>query len=225
VDTSASVGQAGGGVGGAQPPATTSAPVMTVQSAPMAGSPVAAVSGNVAVTPADEGGEGGETPGEGGGGEASGIEAAKQAEGQGGAWASYDLSGVDWGDPNVSAQMDRVASDVSLEGETNLDVFDPYSGHTITDIDLINGGTLWEEKSAWWAQDDNAWVAKNIYGKFESYLEARRYLPARYANAPIGFAFEQAPDVPLGAAVVNAVDQLRADNPSVTIYLQWEYPK
>jgi hypothetical protein len=53
----------------------------------------------------------------------------------------------------------------------------PSTGNLITDIDLVENGVLWEEKSAVFATDIARWVSKHIIGKFHSYMRARQQLP------------------------------------------------
>ncbi|HUB69610.1 MAG TPA: RHS repeat-associated core domain-containing protein [Acidimicrobiales bacterium] len=110
----------------------------------------------------------------------------------------------------------------SLDGATNYQVNDPADpGRTITDIDRIEDGTLWEEKSATNAPDPEQWIQKQVVNKFYSYLDARQYLPG-YENAPIGFDFTSSgADPAFQAQVDQAIENLRAANPGVTIKLQW----
>ncbi|HEY8372661.1 MAG TPA: hypothetical protein VIL00_07955 [Pseudonocardiaceae bacterium] len=111
---------------------------------------------------------------------------------------------------------------VNLEGKRELVVDDPKDpGRTITDIDHIENGVLWEEKSAVTAADINKWISKHIYKKFNSYLDARQYIPG-YEQAPIGFRFTNpGADPAFKAAVESAVAKLRADNPGVKIIVEW----
>jgi hypothetical protein len=110
----------------------------------------------------------------------------------------------------------------SLEGKRDHVVDDPADpSRTITDIDRIEDGVLWEEKSATGAVNIDKWVAKHIDKKFDSYLEARRHLPG-YEEAPIGFKFtEPVADPEFRSAVEDAVDGLRKSHPDVTIRLEW----
>ncbi|WP_433349662.1 hypothetical protein [Micromonospora sp. CA-111912] len=73
-----------------------------------------------------------------------------------------------------------------LEGKRDYDVYDPESGDRITDIDHIEGGVLWEEKSAIFG--DESWLNKHVNRKVDACLRARQNLPG-YENAPIGFRF------------------------------------
>lgn len=109
-----------------------------------------------------------------------------------------------------------------LDGKKNYPVVNPTTGKTITDIDLIQGGVLWEEKSAVFAGDIQAWVNRHIKQKFESYMEARKLLPG-YENAPIGFKFTAGKpvDAAFEAAIVKEIDLLRQANPGVQIRLEW----
>jgi hypothetical protein len=108
-----------------------------------------------------------------------------------------------------------------LEGERGVEVRDPATGNLITDIDSVENGILWEEKSAGFATDATKWVNKHITGKFNSYMKARQQLPG-YENAPIGFRFPGKPaDPALEQAITNEVEALRQANPGVDIRLEW----
>jgi hypothetical protein len=110
----------------------------------------------------------------------------------------------------------------NLEGRRDYVVVDPADpSRTITDIDHIEDGTLWEEKSATSAVNIDKWVAKHIDKKFGSYLEARRNLTG-YEEAPIGFKFtEPNADPEFVSAVEEAVGGLRKSHPDVKIRLEW----
>jgi hypothetical protein len=100
-------------------------------------------------------------------------------------------------------------------------VDDPANpGRTITDIDHVEDGVLWEEKSATWAGDEEAWVDKHVTKKLSSYVEARQHLPG-YENAPIGIRFTE-PNVQrsLQREVEGAVTKFRQDNPGVDVRLE-----
>lgn len=108
-----------------------------------------------------------------------------------------------------------------LEGARGVEVRDPATGNLITDIDAVEYGVLWEEKSAVFATDVAKWVRKHITGKFHSYLKARQQLPG-YQHAPIGFRFPGKPaDPALEQAISNEVDSLRKANPGVDVRLEW----
>lgn len=129
-------------------------------------------------------------------------------------------------DQEMAAAEDETLGDIGestrLEGERDYVVDDPADpGRTITDIDHIEKGVLWEEKSATDAQNIDAWVSKHVDGKFARYLEARQHVTG-YENAPIGFRFTSPGATPaFRAAVENAVANLRAANPGVRILLEW----
>lgn len=101
-------------------------------------------------------------------------------------------------------------------------VDDPLdAGHTITDIDRIQDGVLWEEKSATYAPDPAKWAQKQVTAKIDKYLEARTHLPG-YQDAPIGLHFTTAgADPAFKAAVEAAVEAQRVANPGVTIVVRW----
>lgn len=109
-----------------------------------------------------------------------------------------------------------------LEGRRDHVVDDPaVPGRTITDIDRIEDGVLWEEKSATNAGDIGRWVAKHIDKKFSSYLEARQYMVG-YEQAPIGFHFTSSgADSVFRSEVESAVERLRLAYPSEQILLEW----
>jgi hypothetical protein len=80
---------------------------------------------------------------------------------------------------------------------------------------------LWEEKSATDALDPDAWVEKHVVGKFDSYLEARQYLPG-YQDAPIGFDFTGSNvDPPFKAKIEQAIENLQTAHPDVPIQDRW----
>jgi hypothetical protein len=103
-----------------------------------------------------------------------------------------------------------------LDGAREHEVFDA-NGDLITDIDHIEGDTLWEEKTAVNAADIPDFVSKAITEKFDAYLRARARLPAFYANAAIGFRFIYKMKLELATAVWDEIERLRAANPDVTI--------
>jgi hypothetical protein len=103
----------------------------------------------------------------------------------------------------------------------NVQVSDPADpGKTLGDIDRIEEGILWEEKSAVDAIDPVAWAAKHIVRKFQSYLEMRNHLPG-YEQAEIGFDFETLPWDDLRVEVEAAVGRLRQAHPDETIHLRF----
>jgi hypothetical protein len=116
-----------------------------------------------------------------------------------------------------------------LEGRRSHQVDDPADpGRTIVDIDRIEGGTLWEEKTATNAFDRHRgtddvpqWIARHVTRKFAAYLEARQHVPG-YEQAPVGFDFvTPGVDPAFKAAVETEVARLRAAHPGVTIYTKW----
>jgi hypothetical protein len=109
-----------------------------------------------------------------------------------------------------------------LEGRRDYVVDDPaVPGRTIIDIDRIQDGVLWEEKSATSAGDIERWVAKHIDKKFASYLDARQYM-ADYESAPIGFCFTSSgADPAFRSGVESAVERLRLAHPGEQIMLEW----
>jgi hypothetical protein len=111
------------------------------------------------------------------------------------------------------------------DGDKNYVVDNPNDpSDTITDIDRVESGTLWEEKTAT-GQDPRidipGWVQRNVARKLDSYLRARQYLPG-YENAPFGLDFTQPGATPeFRAAVEDAVRQWMAAHPGVPVTVRW----
>jgi hypothetical protein len=111
------------------------------------------------------------------------------------------------------------------EGDTNYVVDDPNDwSDTITDIDRVEDGVLWEEKTAT-GQDPriNAqkWTEKHVLKKLDSYLRARQHLPG-FNDAPIGIHFTEPGATPaFRAAVESAVKSWRSRNPGVEVIIRW----
>jgi uncharacterized protein YukE len=110
----------------------------------------------------------------------------------------------------------------NLEGQKEISVADPANpARTITDIDDVRDGVLWEEKSATWAGDEQKWVTKQVVQKLESYLEARQHLLG-YENAPIGLRMtEPGVEPSLRAAIEAAIDEFRKAHPGADIRLEF----
>jgi hypothetical protein len=111
------------------------------------------------------------------------------------------------------------------EGDREYVVDNPSDlSETITDIDHIENGTLWEEKTATGQDprmDVGRWTQKNVNGKLDSYVRARQYMPG-YENAPLGLDFTQPGATPqFKAAVEQAVDAWKADHPGVDVQVRW----
>lgn len=106
-----------------------------------------------------------------------------------------------------------------LDGEREYDVYDPKTGNRITDIDHIDGGVLWEEKSALFG--DETWLTKQVDGKLAKYLEARKQMKG-YEQAPIGFRFTNANvDPRFRTALEQRIQKLRDENPGLDIRLEF----
>ena len=118
---------------------------------------------------------------------------------------------------------DQPPASGKLEGRRRVEVTDPHDpARTIADIDHIENGVLWEEKSATTAGNIDTWIGKHLDGKVNSYLDARQYLPG-YEQAPIGFRFTTpGADPAFKTAVEDAVARLRAADPDVNIKLEWK---
>ncbi|WP_459548329.1 hypothetical protein [Nocardia sp. X0981] len=108
------------------------------------------------------------------------------------------------------------------EGDKDVVIDEPGNlSRTITDIDSVEDGVLWEEKTATNAGNVPKWVEKHVTKKLESYLEAQQYV-AGHESSPIGLRFTEAgADPQFKAAVEKAVDDLRAKHPNAEIYLEW----
>ncbi|MFD3747309.1 hypothetical protein [Nocardia sp. NPDC058633] len=108
------------------------------------------------------------------------------------------------------------------DGDREVQIDDPNdTSRTLTDIDEVKDGVLWEEKSATNAADVDKWVAKQVEKKLGSYLEARQHIDG-YEQAPIGLRFTTPDaDPEFRAAVETAVEGMRAKNPGVQILVEW----
>ncbi|ORT57950.1 hypothetical protein [Streptomyces sp. CB03238] len=112
-----------------------------------------------------------------------------------------------------------------LEGDTNYVVDNPDNwADTVTDIDRIEGGILWEEKTAT-GRDPRVnvekWIAKHVFKKLDSYVRARPYMEG-FENAPIGLSFTEPGATPeFRAAVESGVADWRAKNPDVQVEVRW----
>ncbi|GEB52856.1 putative T7SS-secreted protein [Streptomyces cacaoi] len=112
-----------------------------------------------------------------------------------------------------------------VEGDTNYIVDNPANpADTITDIDRIENGTLWEEKSAT-GQNPNMkidpWVNKHVFKKLDAYVRARSHLPG-WENAPIGLSFVEPGATPtFRRAVESAVAAWQQNNPGVEVRIRW----
>lgn len=126
------------------------------------------------------------------------------------------------GNPDSESEGGPYATEGDLEGQTDVQIDNPNDpSDTITDIDRIENGVLWEEKSATNAGNPSAWIAKHIDKKFNSYLRAQQYMEG-YEDAPIGFNFtESGVDPDFKAQVEARIEQLQAENPEVDIRLDW----
>ena len=130
-------------------------------------------------------------------------------------------AGVTFDDP----KHPQLASDGKYHvqnGDEEVKIDEPGNlSRTITDIDLVENGILWEEKSAVSSPNPEKWVEKHVTKKMESFLEARQHI-AGHETAPIGLRFTQAgADPQFKAAVEKAVGDLRAKHPDAEIHLEW----
>ncbi len=127
----------------------------------------------------------------------------------------------------------EAAGTKSLEGRFGVPVF-RADGTQITDIDEIRDDILWEIKDVYSVRalpdpdnpraiDIATWVAAEIRGKVDAYLEARTRPPLarEYANAPIGFKFTSPVKLPLANAIWLEVERLQAEHPDVEIVIDF----
>ncbi|WHM36533.1 hypothetical protein [Streptomyces sp. BPTC-684] len=110
------------------------------------------------------------------------------------------------------------------EGDVNQVIDLPSDvSRTITDIDRIKDGVLWEEKTAVSPSivDIDKWVDKQVEKKIRSYIEARQYIKG-YEDSPIGLAFtESGVNTALRTPVEQRIRELRAEFPEINIRLWW----
>ncbi|MEU5127088.1 hypothetical protein [Streptomyces mobaraensis] len=109
------------------------------------------------------------------------------------------------------------------EGDRNSKIDNPNDlGDTITDIDVIDGGVLWEEKTAVHPNiDPVSWAGKTVGKKLSVYIRARQYIKG-YEKAPIGMWFVKSGTTPeLRRQVELRLNEFRALHPDVDIRLRW----
>lgn len=108
-------------------------------------------------------------------------------------------------------------------GDTEYLVVDPSdTGTTITDIDRVEDGVLWEEKTAQNSLDNDRWVDKHINQKFDRYVKSRAHLEG-YEDAAIGFDFKRGDvDPQFRSDVETAIATLRDNNKGIDIRLRWK---
>ncbi|MFJ7902306.1 hypothetical protein ACIQ6V_17735 [Streptomyces sp. NPDC096198] len=111
------------------------------------------------------------------------------------------------------------------EGDSNYVVDNPHNwADTITDIDRIENGTLWEEKTATGRDprfNAEKWIAKHVFKKLDSYVRARPYMPG-FEDAPIGISFTEPGATPeFRAAVQSGVADWQLKHPDVDVKIRW----
>lgn len=111
------------------------------------------------------------------------------------------------------------------EGDTNYVVDNPNDwSDTITDIDRIEDGTLWEEKTA--TGNDprlhvQKWIAKHVFKKLDAYVRARPHMPG-FEDAPIGLSFTEPGATPqFRSAVESGIAEWLTKNPDVEVKVRW----
>ncbi|MFJ7961643.1 hypothetical protein ACIQ62_35665, partial [Streptomyces sp. NPDC096319] len=115
------------------------------------------------------------------------------------------------------------------EGDEEIQIVDPNDpGRTITDIDLVRDGVLWENKTVTarklTQEQLQKWVDKHVGKKIDGYKDARPLL-AGYEGAPIGIRFEDPAILQINPGlkdlVVQRLKELRNIHPGVDIRLDW----
>ncbi|WP_144440924.1 hypothetical protein [Streptomyces roseifaciens] len=111
------------------------------------------------------------------------------------------------------------------EGDTNYVVDDLNNlSDTITDIDSIRDGTLWEEKTATGQDprvDVDKWINKHVHKKLDSYVRARPHMEG-YEQAPLGLDFTQPGATPdFRAAVESGIKEWESRNPGSRVKVRW----
>ncbi|WP_107654151.1 WXG100-like domain-containing protein [Nocardia suismassiliense] len=108
------------------------------------------------------------------------------------------------------------------DGDIEVQIDQPGDlSRTITDIDEIKDGVLWEHKSATSASDVDKWVEKQVTKKLDSYVDARQYI-AGHENSSIGLKFTNpGADPTFRAAVEKAVSDMRVKHPNAQILVEW----
>ncbi|WP_018565597.1 hypothetical protein [Streptomyces sp. PsTaAH-124] len=130
-------------------------------------------------------------------------------------------SGLDHGPADHASNRERPPR----EGDTNYIVDNPENwADTITDIDRIDGGILWEEKTATGRDprvNVNKWIAKHVFKKLDSYVRARHCMSG-YEGAPLGLDFtEPGATSEFRAAVESGVAEWVTRNPGVDVRVRW----
>lgn len=127
---------------------------------------------------------------------------------------------------------ERLGSDLRYhlkEGDTEIQIDDPNNlSDTITEIDLVRDGVLWENKTVTrrkLPQDQlQKWVDKHVGKKVNGYDRARPIL-AGYEDAPVGIRFEDPTIVDINpgleALVRQRITELKALHPDLDIRLEW----
>lgn len=148
---------------------------------------------------------------------------------------SYSVAFLPAGDPNPCTNKvtfphkgtrAKLGSDGKYhlkEGDRNSKIDNPNDlGDTITDIDVIDGGVLWEEKTAVHPNiDPVSWAGKTVGKKLSVYIRARQYIKG-YEKAPIGMWFVKSGTTPeLRRQVELRLNEFRALHPDVDIRLRW----
>ncbi|MEU8240647.1 LamG-like jellyroll fold domain-containing protein [Actinoplanes missouriensis] len=97
-------------------------------------------------------------------------------------------------------------------------------GEEIVDIDRLQNGILWEEKTALGQMSQQAmedWVQKQVVKKLGRYIIARPYI-AGYEKAPIGLRFTEAGVSPaLKRMVEEKIRYMRSLHPDADFRLEW----
>ena len=113
----------------------------------------------------------------------------------------------------------------SLEGRTEYAFKDPATGQFISDVDRIEGGVLWEDKTAPGAQDAKAWAQSQVYDKLQKYVRGQAVSKelAEYREAPIGLRLDAPIDIEpeLRDAVEEVIARFQRENPDVDVRVEY----
>ncbi|MFE4540045.1 hypothetical protein ACFRKB_34080 [Streptomyces scopuliridis] len=126
----------------------------------------------------------------------------------------------------------RLGSDMRYhlkEGDTEIQIDNPNDlSDTVTDIDLVRGRVLWENKTVTarklTQEQLQKWVDKHVGKKIAGYKRARPFL-AGYEDAPVGIRFEDPAILQINPGLKDLVAQrmkeLKAIHPDLDIRLDW----
>jgi hypothetical protein len=134
-----------------------------------------------------------------------------------------NAQGSDLGDGPADGMSNRIRP--PRNGDTRYVVYNPDDpSETITDFDLVQDDTLWEDKTVTGQDprmDTSRWIKRHLLGKLDKYRRAQQYTPG-WEHAPLGYNFTRAGSTPqFRAAVQQAVDEWKAGHPGVEVRIRW----